>query len=212
MEIPSNDHTEALERAKSGDQQAIAELFDSHRERLKRFVSIRLDPRLAGRVDASDVLQETYVDVHKRIHEYSEGDLPFFLWLRLKVQHRLVDLHRYHLGARKRTAAKEISLGRGMAPMASSASLASRLLGKMTTASNAAMRAETRIRVQDALNQMDEIDREVLVLRHFEDLTNAEVSRVLSINPSAASNRYVRALKRLKSAIQGIGANVPDQE
>lgn len=197
----SEEHAELLSQARQGDTRAIAELFNAHRERLRRLIHIRLDPRLAGRIDASDVLQETYVDIHKRIHEYTGGDLPFFLWLRLKVQHRLVDLHRFHLGAKKRSATKEISLRHGMMPMASSASLASKLLGKMTSASNAAIRDETRLRVQDALNQMDEIDREVLVLRHFEDLTNAEVSQVLSINASAASNRYVRALRRLKAAL-----------
>ncbi len=192
-----------LVAAKAGDSDAVARLFDRHRRRLRRLVEVRLDQRLAGRVDPSDVIQDVYVDVHNRIHEFEDGDLPFFLWLRLKVGHRLVDLHRFHLGAQKRSASREISLHRGPLPVASSASLASRLLGKMTSVSNVAIRAEMRLRVQEALNGMDETDREVLVLRHFEDLSNAETARVLSLSKTAASNRYVRALRRMKTAIEG---------
>ena len=190
-----------LERAKAGDTAAVGHLFDRHRARLRRLVDIRLDPRLAGRLDPSDVLQDVYVDLHTRTVEYETGDLPFFLWLRLKVGHRLVDLHRFHLGAQMRDAGREISLHRGPIPLASTASLASQLLGRLTTASDAVVRAENRLRVQDALNSMDAIDREVLVLRHFEDLTNAETATVLSISQKAASNRYVRALRRLKDAL-----------
>ena len=149
-----------LVAAKAGDSDAVARLFDQHRRRLRRLVEVRLDQRLAGRVDPSDVIQDVYVDVHNRIHEFEDGDLPFFLWLRLKVGHRLVDLHRFHLGAQKRSASREISLHRGPLPVASSASLASRLLGKMTSVSNVAIRAEMRLRVQEALNRMDETDRE----------------------------------------------------
>ncbi|MEZ6135002.1 MAG: sigma-70 family RNA polymerase sigma factor [Pirellulaceae bacterium] len=190
-----------LERAKAGDTAAVGKLFDRHRDRLKRLVQLRLDSRLARRLDPSDVLQDVYVDLHTRIVEYETSDLPFFLWLRLKVGHRLVDLHRYHLGAQKRDAGREISLHRGPIPLASTASLASQLMGRLTSASNAVVRAENRLRVQDALNSMDTIDREVLVLRHFEDLTNSEVATVLAISQKAASNRYVRALRRLRAAL-----------
>ena len=111
--------------------------------------------------------------------------------------------HRFHLGTQKRSARREISLFRGAMPLASSASLASKLLGRATSASNAAMRAEARVRVQEVLNSMDEIDREVLVLRHFEDLSNAETATLLGISQNAASNRHVRALKRLKESLAG---------
>ena len=190
-----------VERAKQGDTEAVAALFNEHRNRLRRMIEIRMDPRLAGRIDPSDILQETYVDLHKLLHEFKEGDLPFFLWLRLKVGHRLTHAHRFHLGAQKRSAFREVSLVNGPFPAASSVSLASQLMGRFTSASNAAMRAETRLKLQEALNQMDEIDREVLVLRHFEELTNAETAQLLSISPNAASNRYVRALTRLKGVI-----------
>ena len=180
-----------LDDAKRGDSDAIAQLFSRYRDRLRRMVEIRLDNRLAGRIDPSDVLQETFIDIQNRIHELRDGDMSFYLWLRLKVGNRLIDLHRFHLGAQQRSVRREISLYRGAMPMASSASLAHQLVGKITTASNAAIRAEARVRVQEALNGMGEIDREFLVLRHFEDLSNAETAGVLNISQNAASNRYV---------------------
>lgn len=191
-----------IHRARLGETDAVAELFNKYRTRLYRLIELRLDPRLAGRVDPSDVLQDAYIDVHNRIAEFFEGDLPIYLWLRFKVGHRLTDVHRFHLRAQKRCVAREISLFRGAMPPASSASLASQLLGRITSASNAAIREEMRLRVQDALNALGDIDREVLVLRHFEDLTNSETATILDISERAASNRYVRALQRMKSAMQ----------
>jgi RNA polymerase sigma-70 factor (ECF subfamily) len=114
---------------------------------------------------------------------------------------RLLALHRFHLGAEKRNVAQEMSLHRGPMPAASSVSLASRLLGKFTSASQKAIRAELRVRLQETLNRLDPIDREVLALRHFEELSNNETAEVLGLSKAAASNRYVRALKRLKDAL-----------
>jgi RNA polymerase sigma-70 factor (ECF subfamily) len=154
---------------------------------------------LQGRLDPDDVLQEAYLDVVRRFPEYAaDPSLPFFLWLRFLTGQRLVDLHRRHLGAKMRNASLEVSLYRGDFPRASSASLAELLLGRLTTASQAAIRAETQLRVQEALNAMDPIDREILVLRHFEVLSNEETAELLGLKPSAASNRHMRALKRLK--------------
>jgi RNA polymerase sigma-70 factor (ECF subfamily) len=196
-----------LERARSGDLGALAELFQQHRGRLEQMVRLRLDRRLQGRLDPADVLQEAYLDVARRFPEYAADPvLPFYVWLRLLTGQRLVDLHRQHLGAKMRNAGLEVSLYRGDFPRASSASLAELLLGRLTTASRAAIRAETQLRVQEALNAMDPIDREVLVLRHFEMLSNEETAQVLGIKPSAAGNRHMRALKRLKE----IMAQVPD--
>ena len=132
--------------------------------------------------------------------------MPFFLWLRQLTGQKLIDLHRQHLGARMRDAGQEVSLYRGALPQASSQSLAAQLLGRLTSASQAAIRAETQLRVQEALNSMDPIDREVLALRHFEQLSNGETAQVLGLSESAASNRFVRALMRLKE----IMAQVPD--
>jgi RNA polymerase sigma-70 factor (ECF subfamily) len=127
--------------------------------------------------------------------------MPVFLWLRFLTGQKLIDLHRQHLGAKMRDAGQEVSLYRGALPLASSASLAAQLLGRLTSASQAAMRAELQLRVQEALNGMEPLDREILTLRHFEMLTNEETATVLDIKKSAASNRYVRALKRLKDIL-----------
>ena len=161
-----------------------------------------MDRRLQGRLDASDVIQEAYLDVARRFPEYrADPALPFFLWLRLLTGQRLVDLHRQHLGAKMRNAGLEVSLQHGQLPRASSASLAELLLGRLTSASRAAIRAETQRRVQEALNSMDPMDREVLVLRHFEMLSNEETAQVLGLKRQAASNRHARALKRLKEIL-----------
>ena len=144
-----------IDDAKRGDSDAIAQLIGRYRDRLQRMVEIRLDDRLAGRIDPSDVLQETFIDVQNRIHELKDTEMSFYLWLRLKVGNRLIDLHRFHLGAQQRSVRREISLYRGAMPMASSASLAYQLVGKITSASNAAIRAEARVRVQEALNGME---------------------------------------------------------
>ena len=198
-----------LRRAIAGDGAALGELFARHRERLRQMVRLRLDKRLLGRLDPSDVLQEAYLDVARRIPEYgAQPDMPFYLWLRFLTGQRLIDLHRQHLGAKMRDAGQEVTLYRGALPQASSVSLAAHLLGRLTSASRAAIRAETQIRIQEALNAMDPLDREVLTLRHFEMLSNEETAQVLGIKKTAASNRYIRALKRLKgllAVLPGLG-------
>jgi RNA polymerase sigma-70 factor (ECF subfamily) len=194
-----------LQRAAAGDQQAVNELFDRHRDRLRAMVRLRINRRLQSRVDPSDVLQEAYLEVCKRFADYSRAPaLPFFLWLRHITGQKLLDVHRRHLGAQRRDAAKEILLHHGGLPEASSVSLALELLARITPPSHAAMRAELQVGVQEALNQMDPMDREVLALRHFEMLTNAETAQVLAITKSAASNRYMRALERLKDILSGL--------
>ena len=194
-----------IHRAAEGDEAALASLFDTYRARLRRMVQLRLDRRLQGRVDASDVLQEAYIDLAKRLPEYSRQQaLPFFLWLRLIVGQRLLHVHRRHLQTAMRDASLEVSLYRGAMPQATTISLAANLIGRMTSISEKAARAEIQIKLQEMLNAMDPIDREILVLRHFEELSNKEAAQVLGITKSAASNRYIRALKRLKDALAGI--------
>jgi RNA polymerase sigma-70 factor (ECF subfamily) len=205
MTTDPSDLDDLLRRARSGDQAALAELFTRYCDRLRQMVCLRLDRRLQGRLDPSDVLQEAFLDFARRLPEYAANPaLPFFLWLRGLTGQRLIDLHRQHLGAKMRDAAQEVSLYRGALPQASSVSLAAQLLGRLTSASQAAIRAETQIRVQEALNSLDPLDREVLALRHFEMLSNDETAQVLGIKKSAASNRYIRALKKLKDILAGL--------
>jgi RNA polymerase sigma-70 factor (ECF subfamily) len=194
---------ELLSKIHAGDQEALAELYARHRDKLRRMVQLRLDHRLAGRVSPSDVLQEAYIDAVKRIdHYFAKPDQSFFGWLRLVVGQRLADVHREHL-AQKRDAGQEVPIHRG-GPGADSACLAACLLGEGTSPSHAAGRAESFGRLEEALNQMDPLDREVLALRHFEELSNAETAAILDIQPAAASKRYVRALARLKQILETI--------
>ena len=198
----SGDLADLLDRAAAGDSAAVAELLSRYRKRLKRMVCLRLSRHLQGRLDDSDILQEALLEAAKRLPEYlRDKPLPFFLWLRHLTGEKLIDAHRRHLGAKMRDAAREVSLHRGAMPAASSASLAAQLLGRLTSPSQAVIKAETRLRVQEALNRMDPFDREVLALRHFEQLSNAEVAETLGLNESTASSRYLRALKRLKDEL-----------
>jgi RNA polymerase sigma-70 factor (ECF subfamily) len=204
--IPESDESiELRRRIQRGEESALLDLFARHRDRLRRMVDLRLDRRLQGRLDPSDVLQEASIDVVRRAREYlANPTMPVFLWLRWITGQRLVTLHRKHLGSKARDAALEISLRHGALPQATSVSLAAMLLGRLTSPTRAALRAELQLRVQDALNAMEPIDREILTLRHFEELNNNETAEVLGISKTAASNRYIRALKRLKDALAGI--------
>ena len=209
MNADTRTNEELLAAARNGDEGALAVLVERHRDRLERMVRLRMDRRLQGRVDPADVVQEAYLAVRRKFPEYSTDPcVPFFLWLRLEVGQKLVDVHRFHLGTQMRDAGQEVSLHQGALPQVTSLSLAEQLLGKLTTASQAAMRVELKLRVQEALNSMDPHDREMLILRHFEELSNAEAAQVLGIKPSAAVNRYVRALKRLKEAFEGMPGGI----
>lgn len=191
---------EYLRLAAGGDEAALNSLFTHYRLRLKRMVQLRLSRRLAGRVDGSDIVQETLLHASSHLNQYvDDPGLPFFLWLRRIAELKLLEVHRRHLATEKRDAGREISLHRGRYPVADSASLAAQLLGRLTSPPQAAVRAEMRIKLQEALNGMDAIDREVLTLRHFEQLNNSETAQVLEIQESAASKRYVRALERLQA-------------
>lgn len=197
-----SDSDDLLERLRGGDRQALTDLFQRYRDRLRRMVELRMDGRLQGRVDASDVLQDAFLDAAARLDGYLKGSgLPAFLWLRLVVGERLAICHRRHLGAKMRDAGQEVSLYRDPLPQATSAALASMLLGRLTSPSHAAVRAELVLQVQEALNALDPLDREVVALRHFEQLSRAETAQVLGISEEAGAKRYIRALKRLKAVL-----------
>src|SRR3954471_20323392 len=145
-----------LQQAAAGDQQAWASLLDAHRARLRRMVALRLDRRLQGRVDPSDVIQEAYLDATAALPGYAErAEMPFFLWLRWLTGMKLNALHRKHLDCRVRDAAREVSIHRAAWPQASSAALAAQLLGRQTSASDVAIRLERKARLQEALDAMD---------------------------------------------------------
>jgi RNA polymerase sigma-70 factor (ECF subfamily) len=199
-------HDEVLIRAGKGDSQALGEAFGRHRERLRRMVQLRMDRRLQGRLDPSDVLQEAYLEFSRSLAEYLRNpEVPFFVWLRFITGRKLQALHRKHLGTKIREAGREISLNQDALPQASSLTLAAQLLGRFTSPSEAAGRAELQLRVQEALNSLEPLDRELLALRHFEQLTNSEAAQILEIGEAAASSRFIRALKRLKKILESAG-------
>ena len=202
MDQTPNAVTQLIDRLRAGDRQALGALFQGYRQRLRRMVELRMDPRLRTRLDASDVLQEAYLDLAGDLDAYrADPKLQPLLWMRLHVGRRLTMLHRRHLGTQQRDAGLEISLYREPLPQASSAALAAMLLGRHTSPTQAAQRAERLLRIQEALNTLDPIDREVRALKHFEELSRAETAEVLSISPEAAAKRYFRALKRHKEVL-----------
>ncbi len=210
MANPSQDAAELVRRAADGDAASLGVLLDRDRDRLRRMVALRLDRRLQGRVDPSDVVQEAQLEAARRLGEFvARPTMPFFLWLRLIAGQKLLQLHRHHLGVKMRAAGREVSLHRRALPEATSAALADKLLGREAEPDTAAVRAELRVRLQEALNAMDPRDREVLVLRHFEHLTTAETAAELEITEEAAKKRHLRALKRLKDILGGTEGGEP---
>jgi RNA polymerase sigma-70 factor (ECF subfamily) len=194
--------TPSTEYLQQGGQVALASAFMDHRGRLRRMVELRLDRRVAGRVDPSDVLQEAYMDASRQLDSYlAHRPMSLFVWLRFLTGQRLMAIHRQHLGAQKRDAKQEVSLQRPAIPQADSMSLAGRLLGQITSPSVAAMRVELQARLQQLVDSLEPLDREILALRHYEELTNQEAAEELCITPAAASKRYIRALERLKALL-----------
>ena len=191
-----------VKQALDGDRIALAELFDKHRDRLRRMIDLRMDRRMQPRVSTSDVLQEAYVELAKQLANYARNpQLPFYLWVRRITGQRLAKLHRQHLGTEKRDAKLEVRLHRGAMPGATSFALASKLIGGFTSVTEKAIRTERQLQLQEALNTMEEADREVLAMRHFEQLSNSEIATELGISYAAVGMRYMRALRRLKEIL-----------
>ncbi len=192
-----------IERLRAGDLGAFNQLVGLHRERLKRMLQLRIDRRLQARVDVSDVLQEALVDIWKNIDDYlADPRAPFYLWLRKLAGLKLVELHRRHLGAQRRDAGREQSLN--PFPEINTTSLADELIDNFSSPSQAALRNERRVKLHEAICTLEPLDREVLALRHFEQLDNMETADVLGLTPSGATARHVRALKRLKKRLEDI--------
>lgn len=204
-ERPEHTSDETVASLRREGHTALADLFTKHRERLRRMVDMRLDRRVAGRVDPSDVLQEAFVDASNQLERYLQNvPMPPFLWLRFLTGERLMATHRRHLGAKMRDAKQEVPLRIHARPDVRSESLSFGLAGKLTSPSVAAVRAEVNDRLRKALDELELLDREILSLRHFEELSNAEAAEELEISTAAASKRYIRALERLRKAVEDI--------
>jgi RNA polymerase sigma-70 factor (ECF subfamily) len=188
--------------AAAGDGAAWGALLTAHEERLARMAAFRMDPRLRGRVDAADIVQEAFVEASAHREAYFRAPtVPLFLWLRGVVSNKLRELHRHHLGTRMRDAKRERQLDDLHRSDDTSAALCAHLTAGLTSPSVEAVRDEVRARLAEALEGMDPTDREVLAMRHFEQLSNAEAAQVLGIQERAAAKRYLRALERLKKIL-----------
>lgn len=186
------------------DGRPFGELLAEFRPGLRRMVTFRLDPRLSPRIDASDVIQETFMEVARRIEKYRASDpMPFFLWVRQIAHQKLIDLHRMHLGASKRDVQRE----GGVPGPSSSFSLAHALTRDNSTPLRAAVRAEEAEHLREALEGMREIDREILLLRHFEGLSIEHCSQILGLSISAIKMRQLRALDRLGEILREHGGS-----
>jgi RNA polymerase sigma-70 factor (ECF subfamily) len=196
---------ELLDLAAAGDGTAWGTLVNAHQERLVRIVAFRMDPRLRGRIDAADVVQEAFVQasVHREVY-FRAHNVPLFLWLRGIVSNKLLELHRHHLGTHKRDAKRELPLEAPPNSNDTSAALCAHLTAGLTRPSLVAVRGEVTTRLMEALDGMDATDREILAMRHFEQLTNAEAAKVIGIQERAAAKRYLRALERLKQILSAM--------
>jgi RNA polymerase sigma-70 factor (ECF subfamily) len=191
-----------LAQAAAGDAAAWGSLLTAHEERLIRMVAFRMDPRLRGRIDAGDVLQEAYVQASAHRKDFFRApETPLFLWLRKIASNKLFELHRHHLGTHMRDANRDRPLASSQNWDDTAEALWLHLSGHLTSPSAAAVRGEASTRLAEALDTMDATDREVLMLRHFEQLTNAEAARVVGIEERAAGKRYLRALARLRKIL-----------
>lgn len=191
-----------VSRLEAGDTDALADLFSFYEDRFHRMVDVRLHWSLRGRLDAVDVLQEAYLDARDRLQNFfSREKRSIFIWLRLIVLQRLQMLERFHLQASKRDTFREVRLN-GSDRSEQFDVLSCALATSITSPSEAAVREESIALVARLLEGMEPIDREVLILRHFEQLSNGEVAEVLDIGVTAASNRYMRALRRLKQQLE----------
>ncbi|MBK7644600.1 MAG: sigma-70 family RNA polymerase sigma factor [Planctomycetes bacterium] len=195
-----------VDRARSGDAAALDALFRHFEPQLVRMVDLRLDASLRRRLDPSDVVQESWVEVVRRFPEWCrQTELPFHVWLRLIAAQSLAQAQRRHLGARMRDAQREIQLHHSRASV-TAGNAADAFIASITSPSQAAQREELRAHVLAALEELDEIDREIVALRHFEGLSNEDVAAELSITPDAASKRFLRALLRLRPALEALAS------
>src|SRR5262245_51120402 len=190
-----------LHRAEAGDRQAFEDLFARHRPYLVQVIDLRLDARLRARIDPSDVIQETHLEAFRRLHDYLERrPMPFRLWLRKTAQERLQMMSRQHLGAARRTVGREQPV-----PDRSSLLLAQQLVAAGPTPLQRMLVEEAARKVRLALDQLAEADRDVLIMRNLEGLSNQEVAQLLQLTPTSASQRYGRALLRLQKALAALG-------
>jgi RNA polymerase sigma-70 factor (ECF subfamily) len=208
----ANTTQELLAGARGGDAAAVSALLDRHRDALKRMIDLRMDRRLQQRVDASDIVQDVLVDAARRLKDYlRDSAMPFHLWLRQMAQDRLIDAHRRHREAARRSLDREQPLAAQGWNERSTLELAAQLRDRNPTPAAAATMQELLARFSTAIEQLDDLDREIILMRHFEQLSNGEAADALALSPPAASMRYLRAMRRLREVL-GITADESQED
>ena len=198
----ASDADELVKRLKDQDHTALAELFEINRDRLSRMVSIRMDRRLKGRIDATDVLQEAYMILSQKIGNFADyPDMSPYVWMRLTVSDRLIALHRKHIQAGKRDARKEISMSQKANPDESSAEIVDTLADTVSSVGGKVARAEVTKMIKATLECMEAKDREIILMRIFEGMSNAEAAQALNLTANGASSRFSRAMDRLQKDV-----------
>jgi len=192
-----------LDRVQQGEPAAVEQLLDQHRAPLRRMIDLRLDPVLGRRVDASDIVQDVLLEASRRLADYLKNPaMPFHLWLRHLAKDQIIDMHRKHRLAQRRSLDREQSLRPALGGD-SSVDLAAQFIDQELTPASAALRAEMQRRLEQAVGALEEDDREVILMRHFEQLSNQDVAAALGLTEAAASMRYLRAVRRLRAALTG---------
>jgi RNA polymerase sigma-70 factor (ECF subfamily) len=193
---------ELLAQARGGDARAVDELLARHRDSVRHMIGLRLDRAIAPRVDASDVVQDVLLEASRRLQEYLQDPaMPFHLWLRCLAKDRIIDAHRRHRKAQRRTVDREQAMRKEWADR-SSMELAAQLIDRELTPATAALRQELESRFQEVLEDLNEDDREIILMRHFEQLSNQDVAAALGLSEAAAGMRHLRALRRLKTLLE----------
>jgi RNA polymerase sigma-70 factor, ECF subfamily len=193
---------ELLDRVQKGEPSAVEQLLDVHREPLRHMIGLRLDPALAARLDASDIVQDVLLEAHRRLSDYLRNPaMPFHLWLRHIAKDHVIDAHRRHRQAQRRSLDREQPIVPAVLADHSSYELAGQILDQEPTPASAAIRQELQRRLDTAIAALDDDDREVILMRHGEQLSNQEVAAALGLTEAAASMRYLRAVRRLRAEL-----------
>jgi len=212
---PDPDKTEKLlSDARRGDMRAVNRLLERHRDAVRRLVRMRLDQKIQRRIDVSDVVQDVFVEANRRLREYLQAPvMPFHLWLRHIARDRIIDAHRRHRVSAKRSVDREQSLTPAGPVDRSTRELAAQLSDQQLTPAAAATQKELAQRVEQAIARLSDPDAEIIVMRHYEHLTNQEVALALSLSEPAASMRYLRAVRRLRALLfdEPLGLSSPQE-
>ena len=196
---------ELLVHVKDGESKAVEVLLDRHRDSLRRMIALRLDQRIMQRLDVSDVVQDVLIEANRRLIDYvNNPTIPFHLWIRQIAKDRIIDAHRRHRLSAKRSSDREQAAAAASPPDQSTMDLANQFRDGALTPAAAATQRELAQHIEMAIHHLKENDREIILMRHYEQLNNQEIAQALGLTEPAASMRYLRAIKRLREVIESL--------